>query len=326
MWSWVPADALRAGERLFSAMPLFHNSGRSGFNSVLARGACLVTREKFSATSVWDDVRRTDCVTLALVGPLTSLLYSAPPRDDDADSPVRNVILGPMIPQMGEFERRFGVRVAVCYGQTEIGAPVASTWEHGPWENCGRRRDSWPYPEVRVVDERDEPVSEGQVGELVVRSAEPWALNLGYYGMPDESIRAWRNGWFHTGDAFRVDESGYYYFVDRMNDAIRRRGENISSFEVENAVLAYPAIRDCAAVGVRTVHGDDEVLVAVIPDGGSLDPQRLLVFLEGRLPAFMLPRYVAVVDDLPRNATTGRVRKADLRALGLEATSWDRLA
>jgi crotonobetaine/carnitine-CoA ligase len=179
---------------------------------------------------------------------------------------------------------------------------------------------------VRVVDERDEPVSEGQVGELVVRSAEPWALNLGYYGMPDESIRAWRNGWFHTGDAFRVDESGYYYFVDRMNDAIRRRGENISSFEVENAVLAYPAIRDCAAVGVRTVHGDDEVLVAVIPDGGSLDPQRLLVFLEGRLPAFMLPRYVAVVDDLPRNATTGRVRKADLRALGLEATSWDRLA
>ena len=326
MWSWVPEDMLRPGEALFSAMPLFHNSGRSGFNYVLSRGGCLVTRDKFSATSIWDDVRRHDCVALALVGPLTALLYSAPIREDDADNPVRSVILGPMIEDIAGFERRFGVRVAICYGQTEIGAPITSTWDHGPWETCGRRRESWPQPEVRIVDEHDEPVLTGQVGELVVRSAEPWSLNLGYYGLPERTAAAWRNGWFHTGDAFRTDAAGYFYFVDRMTDAIRRRGENISSFEVEAAVAGHPAVVECAAVGVRTPYGDDEVLVAVISADPEFQPADLLRFLEGRLPQFMQPRYVDVVAELPRNTTTGRVRKSELRAAGISAATWDRLA
>ena len=325
MWSWVPEDMLRPGEALFSAMPLFHNSGRSGFNYVLSRGGCLVTRDKFSATSVWSDVRAHHCVALALVGPLTALLYSAPPREDDADNPVRSVILGPMIEDIAGFERRFAVRVAICYGQTEIGAPITSGWDHGPWETCGRRRETWPQPEVRIVDEHDEPVLTGQVGELVVRSAEPWSLNLGYYGLPERTAEAWRNGWFHTGDAFRADTAGYFYFVDRMTDAIRRRGENISSFEVEAAVVGHPAVVECAAVGVRTPYGDDEVLVAVIADSG-FRPAELLEFLDGRLPQFMQPRYVEVVTDLPRNTTTGRVRKSELRAAGVSATTWDRLA
>src|ERR1700710_339982 len=124
-----------------------------------------------------------------------------------------------MIPQIADFERRFGIRVAICYGQTEIGAPVASTWDHGPWETCGRRRETWPLPEVRIVDEHDESVTPGTVGELVVRSAEPWSLNLGYYGMAERTAAAWRNGWFHTGDAFRADEEGYFYFVDRETGA-----------------------------------------------------------------------------------------------------------
>jgi crotonobetaine/carnitine-CoA ligase len=326
MWSWVPADMLAPGEALFSAMPLFHNSGRSGFNYVLSRGGCLVTRDKFSATSVWSDVREHNCVALALVGPLTALLYAAAPRADDADNPVRSVILGPMIPAIADFERRFGVSVAICYGQTEIGAPVVSTWDHGPWETCGRRRETWPAPELRIVDEHDEPVGAGQVGELIVRSTEPWSLNLGYYGMPERTAEVWRNGWFHTGDAFRVDDEGYFYFVDRMTDAIRRRGENISSFEVEAAVQAHPMVAECAAVGVRTAFGDDEVLVAVIVDDASFQPAQLLEFLSGRLPDFMQPRYVDVVEDLPRNTTTGRVRKTELRALGVTARTWDRLA
>jgi crotonobetaine/carnitine-CoA ligase len=326
MWSWVPADMLAPGERLFSAMPLFHNSGRSGFNYLLSVGGCLVTRDKFSATSVWSDVRAHDCVALALVGPLTALLYSAAPREDDADNPVRSIILGPMIPQIADFERRFGVQVVICYGQTEIGAPIVSTWDHGPWETCGRTRESWPAHEVRIVDEHDEPVGAGTVGELLVRSAEPWALNLGYYGMPERTAEAWRNGWFHTGDAFRADEEGYFYFVDRLTDAIRRRGENISSFEVEAAVQAHPAVTECAAIGVRTPFGDDEVLVAVIVDDESFEPVQLLNFLAGRLPVFMQPRYVDVVGDLPRNTTTGRVRKTELRAAGVTAKTWDRLA
>jgi carnitine-CoA ligase len=323
MTSWMPEDALHQGEGLFTGMPMFHNSGRSVLNMTLARGARFAYREKFSATHVWDDVRKTNAVTLCLVGPMTSLVWSAAPRPDDADNPVRSVVLGPMIPEMEAFERRFGVRVATCYGQTEIGSPVATGWDHGPWANCGKVRQDYPWPEVRLVDEHDDTVPMGEVGEMIVRTREPWALNLGYYKMPEESMRAWRNGWFHTGDAFRQDEEGWFYFVDRMKDAIRRRGENISSFEVENYVIEHPLVVDCAAVGVRTAHGDEEVLVAVVVKDG-FDPTELIAYLEPRMPRFMVPRYVRVMDDLPRNETTARVRKQHLRDEGVTASTWDR--
>jgi crotonobetaine/carnitine-CoA ligase len=327
MWSWVPSDGLLPGEGLFIAMPLFHNSGRSGFNSCMARGGRYVTRPKFSGTTFWDDVRATDCVLGALVGPMTQLLYSAPPRPDDADNPLRAVILGPMIPEMADFERRFGVKVATCYGQTEIGAPLTTGWDHGPTAGCGKPRDTYPWTECEIVNELDEPVAPGEVGELVVRTREPWALNLGYYNMPEATVEAWRNGWFHTGDAFRRDEEGWYYFVDRMRDTIRRRGENISSFEVENAVVQFPGVIECAAVGIRTELGDDEVLAAVIvADPDTFDPAALCEFLSTRIATFMVPRYVEVMEDFPRNATTGRVRKHELRARGITDATWDRLA
>jgi crotonobetaine/carnitine-CoA ligase len=324
MSSWMPADVVAPGEGVFCALPMFHNGARSVFSCALARGARFVFREKFSAAQVWDDVRRTNCVSLCLVGPLTSLVYATEPRPDDADNPLRSVIVGPMIPEMQRFERRFGVKVATCYGQTEIGSPVATGWDHGPWATCGRVREDYPWPEVRLVDEHDDPVPTGQVGEMIVRSREPWALNLGYYKRPDETVAAWRNGWFHTGDIFRCDEDGWYYFVDRMTDAIRRRGENISSFEVENHLLEYPGVADCAAVGVPTRHGDEEVMVAVVvKDGATFDPAELIAFLEPRMPRFMVPRYVRVVDDLPRNETTSRVRKQQLRDEGVTPTTWD---
>ncbi len=323
MSNWMPEEAGRPGEGLFTALPMFHNSGRATFTMTLQRGARFVYRDKFSATHVWEDVRKTNCVTLCLVGPMTSLVWSADPRPDDADTPVRYVVLGPMIPEIEAFERRFGVRVATCYGQTEIGSPVATGWDHGPWANCGRVRQDYPFPEVRLVDEHDNPVPTGEVGEMVVRTSEPWALNLGYYKMPEESMTAWRNGWFHTGDAFRQDDEGWFYFVDRMKDAIRRRGENISSFEVENAVIEHPLVADCAAVGIRAKHGDEEVLVAVVVKDG-FDPGDLVAFLEPRMPRFMVPRYVRVMDDLPRNETTARVRKQHLRDEGVTPSTWDR--
>ncbi len=169
-----------------------------------------------------------------------------------------------MIPEIDDFERRFGVRTATCYGQTEVGIPIATGWDHGPWANCGRKRMDYPWPDAVVVNEHDEPVAPGEVGELVVRSAEPWALNVGYYKMPEQTVEAWRNGWFHTGDAFRVDDDGWYYFVDRLRDAIRRRGENISSFEVETFVTEHDDVLECAAIGVPATHGEDDVMIAVI--------------------------------------------------------------
>jgi crotonobetaine/carnitine-CoA ligase len=168
-------------------------------------------------------------------------------------------------------------------------------------------------------------VPTGEVGELMVRSREPWSLNAGYYKMPEATAAAWRNGWFHTGDSFKRDEDGWYYFVDRTRDTIRRRGENISSFEVENAVLEYPDVVECAAVGIRTALGDDEVMAAVIVgDPAAFDPAALVEFLTARMPRFMVPRYVEVMDDFPRNATTGRVRKHELRDRGITAATWDR--
>ncbi len=325
-WSWVPEDALRRGEAVYCAFPLVHNSGRSCFNSALVRGARFVFRERFSAASFWDDVRRAQCQTACLVGPMTALLAAAPPRSDDADNPLRSILCGPLIPEIEEFKRRFGVEIATCYGMTETGIVVTTDWNHGPWQNCGRARGDYPWPEVRIVDENDEPVATGAVGELIVRSAEPWALNAGYYKMPEKTAEAWRNGWFHTGDAFRCDEDGWYYLVDRLKDSIRRRGENISSFEVEAVVRGFSGVVDCAAIAVPAALGEDEVMLVIeTPEPDAFSPDALLAWLEPRMPRFMLPRYVERVSALPRNATTQRVKKHELRARGLGPDTWDRL-
>jgi len=326
-WSWVPEDGLRRGEGVYCSFPMVHNSGRSCFNSTMARGARFVFRERFSATTFWDDVRKTDCKTASLVGPMTALIASQPPRPDDADNPLRSIICGPLVPDIEAFKARFGVKMATCYGMTEIGIVVTTDWNHGPWQNCGRARTDYPWPEVRIVDENDEPVATGVVGELVVRCAEPWTLNAGYYKMPEKTAEAWRNGWFHSGDAFRCDEDGWYYLVDRMKDSIRRRGENISSFEVETLVRGFEGVTDCAAIAVPAKLGEDEVMVVIeAAEPAHFSPQALLAWLEPRMPRFMLPRYVDLVPALPRNATTQRVKKHELRARGVTATTWDRLA
>jgi crotonobetaine/carnitine-CoA ligase len=284
----------------------------------------MVIRDKFHASTVWDDVRRTGCTTMSLVGSLTSVVWSAPPRPDDADNPVEYVLLGPMIPEIEDFEKRFAVKVSVAYGQTEIGTPITTGWDHGPASCTGRQRDVWPFPELRVVDDHDQPIGPGQVGELVVRTREPWGMNAGYYKMPERTVEAWRNGWFHTGDAMTYDEDGNFYFVDRLNDSIRRRGENISSFEVEAFVAEHPGVIECAAVGVAGQHGDSDVIVFITTSDPGLDPAEVLGFLEPRMPSFMLPRYVEVVPALPKSEASARVRKSELRARGITDATWDR--
>ena len=325
MWSWVPEDAIAPGEALYGTLPMFHNSGKSGFTSVMKRGGHYVTRDRFSAATFWDDIRAHNCVSAAIVGPMTAFLYAQEPRPDDADNPLRSVLCGPMIPEIEDFKIRFGVKVGTCYGQTEVGAPVATTWDHGPWDCCGRLRADYPYTEVRIVDENDEPVPAGVVGEMIVRSPEPWALNVGYYKMPEKTVEAWRNGWFHTGDAFRYDDEGWIYFVDRMKDTIRRRGENISSLEVETIVGEHPDVVESAAIGVPDGYGGDEVMLCVIARPGSgLEPAALSAWLEPQMPKFMVPRYIELVDDLPRNETSLRIKKHELRNKGVTAATWER--
>ena len=325
-WSWVPADTLAAGEGLYAPMTMFHISGLGALQYAASRGARFIVRDRFSATDFWTDVRTSRATTCGIVGPMTALLASAPERDDDADNPLRTMLLGPMIEDMDAFERRFGVRVATCYGMTEVPPIIATGWDHGPWQSCGTLVVGYPGAEARVVDTFDREVPNGEVGELIVRTAEPWTLNGGYYRNPEATVHAWRNGWFHTGDAFRRDDDGRFYFVDRINDTIRRRGENISSFEVESAVLEHDGVAACAAFGVPDTYGGHEVMVAVVAGPGvQIDVDALGAELAASMPRYMVPRYIDIVDDLPRNTTSLRVQKFVLRDRGVTSTTWDRL-
>jgi crotonobetaine/carnitine-CoA ligase len=286
----------------------------------------LALRETFSLSEFWNDIRRFDCYSCGLVGPMAALLMLAPPEPNDADNPLQTTFMGPLIPQVEEFKTRFGVRVGTGFGMTEVGVPLSSNgFDLVNPKSCGRRRTGPPGYEVRVVDEHDEEVPPGTIGELVVRADEPWVINAGYWNMPDKTAAAWRNGWFHTGDGFKEDVDGNFYFVDRLKDAIRRRGENISSFEVEAGVNAHPAVQECAVIGVPSELGEDEVKAVIVlrPDT-ELAPAELIEFLEPRMPRFMVPRYVEFLAVLPKTDATFRTQKVKLRADALNDRTWDR--
>ena len=178
------------------------------------------------------------------------------------------------------------------------------------------------------MDEHDIPVPAGQPGEMIVRSQYPWTMNAGYLGQPEASFRAWRNGWFHTGDVMREAADGWIYFCDRVKDSIRRRGENISSFEVERVLSGHPAVAEAAVVGVEAADwGEQDVLAVVVPGpGAQIDPAELTEFAARALPAFMVPRYVRVVASLPKSEATHRIQKSVLREHGTGGDAWDRQA
>ncbi len=331
LWSFVntaPEDFVGPGEGFYAMYPAFHVSGKAMLYQASTFRARMIVREQFSLTHFLDDMRRFGITGAGLVGPMAPFLLSMPEQPDDADTPLRHVMMGPLTPQVEEFKRRFGVEVGTGYGMTEIGAPFASDgYDLANAQSCGKLRPGWAGYEVQVVDEHDLPLGPGEVGELVVRTREPWVLNAGYHGMPEATAAAWRNGWFHTGDGFRYDEDGNFYFVDRMKDAIRRRGENISSFEVEALVLQHPDVAECAAVAVPSEYLEDDVKVCIVlRDGAALAPEELIPFLEPRMPEFMVPRYVEVVDGLPKTEATMRTRKVELRAAPLSDKTWDREA
>lgn len=282
----------------------------------------LVVRDRFSVGSFLEDVARYGCTCVSMFGASAQLLNSTSPSPSDAATPLRHVLMSPLLPDVDGFMRRFDLEVTTGYGMTEIGPVIcAGEVSNDTCRSCGRLS---PGYQARLVDEHDCEVPTGQVGELIVRSDRPWTLNLGYLGLPDESFKAWRNGWFHTGDAFRVDAEGNFYFVDRLKDSIRRRGENISSFEVEAVVNSHPDVVESAAVAVPSELGEDDVKVVVVlrADSDITEPQ-LIDYLTPLLPRFMIPRYLEFVVALPKTPTD-RVQKAILRNAGVTSRTWDR--
>ncbi|MEY4862222.1 MAG: hypothetical protein RLZ51_317 [Pseudomonadota bacterium] len=315
-WPFVTAE-----DRFMVNMPLFHVGGMGVLYTMFVRGGSVSVIERFDTVSFLQTVRDTGTTAVFLLGVMAAFLEKLPPQPDDADSPLRLAFMVPLAGDIAAFSQRFGCTIYTIFNMTEVSTPIISGPNPLVRGTCGQMRDG---VEVRLVDENDCEVPLGTVGEMIIRTDRPWAMNSGYFRNPEATARAWRNGWFHTGDAFRKDEAGFYFFVDRMKDAIRRRGENISSFEVEAEVMAHPAVREAAAIGVPNELSEEDVLVVVAPvEGASLDPAELLAFLRPRMAHFMLPRYVRLLPELPKTPTS-KVLKHELRQQGITVDTWDR--
>ena len=261
-------------------------------------------------------------------GPMLEMIYAQPARADDADNPLQRFATSPFPKHIAaDFEKRFDVRGLEVWGMTEANIPIWNSLDEPLHPGCTGRQISDRY-EIRLVDpETDREVAVGTAGEIVVRSRLPWTLMQGYFGMPEATLNAWRNLWFHTGDLAYQDPEGRYYFVDRLGDRIRRRAENISSYEIECAALLHPQVVECAAVGVPSefASDDDIKLVVVGKTGEAPDPLALLDHLACRLPHYMVPRYIEILNALPRTPTN-KVRKSVLRQSGVGPETWDRKA
>lgn len=319
----VAAPFLTGDDRYMINLPMFHSGGVMPVTAMLVHGGSIAMVDAFDTEAFWPTVRRAGITTAILLGVMSGFLLKRPPSPEDRDHPLRTCTCVPMNDTAPQFRARFGTETHTHFNMTEISMPIVSEPNPTALGSAGRLRAG---VDVRIVDENDCEVPVGAVGEMVVRTDCPWAMNHGYAGDPQATAAAWRNGWFHTGDGFRRDAEGNFFFVDRLKDAIRRRGENISSFEVESEMLAHPAIREAAAVAVSSEIAEDEVLAIVaLKEGETLDPAELLEFLRPRMAHFMIPRYVRVVEALPRTPT-GKIEKIKLREAGLAGDSWDREA
>lgn len=312
---------ITAADRYMINLPVFHMGGAGLLNSMLLRAGSAVFLPSFSASQFLDQVRSTGATTVFLLGVMGAFIEAQPPRPDDADNPLDKVFIIPMLDDPDAFAARFGVDIYSIYNMTEICSPIISAPNARPVGTCGRLR---PGVEVRLVDRNDCEVPDGEVGEFVVRSDTPWSMNHGYYKRPEATAAAWRNGWFHTGDAGRRDADGNYFFVDRLKDAIRRRGEFVSSLELEIELCAHPDVATAAVIGVPSEIAEEEIMAVVVPAGDTPpDPVELVDFLAERAPHFMIPRYFRFIEELPMTPTE-KVRKTVLREQAVTDDTWDR--
>ena len=316
---------LDESDRYASPSAFFHIAGPYVFWGIPPRGASVAMIGTFRTRTFWERIRRTKTTATILIGAMADFLLKAPARPDDRGSGLRKVLQQPLAHDPSAFAERFGVEIYTQFDMTEVGPAIVSESVAGaarPGKGyCGRAH---PGFELRLVDENDCEVPAREAGMLALRCGVPWVIAPGYLGMPEATAAAWRNGWFHTGDVMRRDAHGNYYYTDRAKDVIRRRGENVSSFEVEAAVLSHPGVSAAAAYAVAVEVGEGEVMVAVeTVDGVAVDPAELCAFLDVRLPPFMVPRYVRFVHPLPRSVTD-KINKAELRSAGVTPDTWDR--
>lgn len=325
-YNWVLEGDLDEKDCIYVPTPLFHaHSWHTGINLALLRGARMLLVKRFSASKYWDDVKRYNCTISTGGGARLPILLLAEPTPYDADNPLRVILGGPASEKLcAAFEPRFGVKIIEFYGSTELGSPALNQVSDANRKpgSCGRIHPDFL---VKFVDDDGVEVGVNEPGEMLIRVAQPFSMMLEYYKMPEKTMETWRDLWFHTGDRARIDEDGFLYFADRKKDSLRRRGENISSFEVEKIINMHPAVHESAVFGVKSeLAEDDEVMVSlVLKPGEKFSPEDLIAFCEERMAYFMVPRYVRVMDELPKNVIY-KVEKYKLRDEGVTADTWDR--
>jgi carnitine-CoA ligase len=304
-------------------LPLYHfNAQVLTTLTVLIAEAEMVLLDRFSASRFWDEIRAFGATQFNYLGAVMPILAKQPEKINDLDNPAR-IALGAGCPQavMDDVEKRFGIKCLEGFGMTEIGIPVHVRVDDRRPGSCGKPMDIY---EMKLVDDLDEAVPTGEIGEIVFRPKVPFVMMSEYYKMPEKTLEAFRNLWFHSGDLARKDEDGYFYFVDRKKDALRRRGENISSFEVERVINTHPSVLESAAIAVKSELAEDEVKICVVLKvGETLLPEALVRYANERMPYFAVPRYVEFMDALPRTPTE-RVQKYLLKEAGVTPNTWDR--
>lgn len=311
----------------YIVLPLFHANGLfMQLYATMIAGARAVIRRRFSASAWLTDIVESRATITNSLGVVAAFVLAQPPTDQDRAHRLRAMGLAPTSEQLVErLRERFGIpEIYGMYGMTEANIPLYTPRGSDKPSSCGR---VWSrYFELRIVDpQSDEEMPRGEVGEIVVRPKQPFGFMAGYLNMHEKTVEAWRNLWFHTGDAAFMDADGDVFFVDRIKDCIRRRGENISSYEVERVFSSHEAVREAAAYAVASsIDGaEDEVMVAVVADAEVLrDLADLDRFAAGRLPAFAVPRYYRRVAELPKTPT-GKVRKSELRRQGITEDAVD---
>ncbi len=312
-------------ETLYAPLPLFHISAVGSVAGPILAGATGLLDPVFSVRTCWDRVRRHRAAGILLAGAMVSMLWNLPPDPSDRALGLRFMSAAPIPRGLHRpIEARYGLKVVTSYGMTEAFPMTVYGYHDEVVEGATGRPQ--PNLEVVLLDEDDEPVAPGEVGQICCRPTGPHLMFEGYHGHPDTTVERWRNLWFHSGDLGRMDADGNLTYVDRNKDVMRRRGENISSFEVEQTLLRHPSVADAAAVAVPSELGEDDVKVVVAPkDDAHLEAVELMDFCVERLPYFAVPRYIEFVAELPKNAS-GKVIKTQLRAAGVTPSTWDREA
>jgi crotonobetaine/carnitine-CoA ligase len=308
---------------LYTALPLFHANAlvlTSGFS--MAAGVPFGLDKKFSASRFWDRTRFYKATQFNGLGAMIPILMKQPEKPDDGDNPVRLVISAACPANLWEaFEKRFNLTIWEAYGAVDGGGTMIFNFGNAPVGSVGKVMGE---TEWKLIDDEGNEVSQGEIGELITRSPGRQGGGVEYYKNPEASKKKVRDGWVHSGDYFYADKDGNLYFTDRKSDSMRRRGENISSFEVESIAEKHPDVAVCAAFGVPSELGEDEVMIWVIPrQGAELDLKDLIRHCADNMAYFMVPRYIDIVEEIPRTETL-RIIKTQMKKQGVTERTWDR--